>query len=422
MRKTFMLLLLAACAMNCMAQSAYDEIKATPEKSGGVYYAYPVPTQQLTPAPKGYSPFYISHYGRHGSRYLLNDMDYSRIMNMFKRANDSLALNALGKDVLGRLEKIWAEAEFHGDELAPLGKRQHRGIAERMYSNYPNLFGKGAKVTATSTTSMRVTVSMFAFIERLKELNPTLNINWDVTRANMQYLNYHTDRYNSLKNRRSEGWQKAHSDFCARGIPADRFVNQFFADTSYISKNRIGRSQVMSAMFDVTVDAQNMETDVSMYDLFTTDELYENWRNSNSWFYNCDANSPFNDGTAMESTHNLLRHFIDNANAVISGNSKETATLRFGHDGNIIPLAAIMHLKGCDAVVNDLNKLQDSWQNYYVSPMGANIQWVFFRNKAGDVIVKFLLNEVETSIPVETDMFPYYRWKDVEQFFLKQMN
>ncbi|MCQ2077438.1 MAG: histidine-type phosphatase [Bacteroidaceae bacterium] len=422
MKKTLLFLTLCfSVALSSIAQTAFDEIKANPRKSGGVYYAYPAPTEALTPAPHGYKPFYISHYGRHGSRYLLNDMDYSRILNMFRKASEANALNELGMDVLKRLELVWQEAEFHGDELAPLGKRQHRGIAERMYNNYPELFGKKGVVTATSTTSMRVTVSMFAFIERLKELNPNLLIAWDVTRANMSYLNYHTDRYNALKNRRGEGWQKAHSDFCARGIPADRFVDQMFLDTAYITNNRISKSAVMSSLFDITVDAQNMETYVSFYDLFTTEELYENWRNSNSWFYNCDANSPFNDGTAMESTHNLLKHFINRVNAVIDGRSNETATLRFGHDGNIIPLAAIMHLKGCDAYVNDLNKLQDSWQNYYVSPMGANIQWIFFKNKAGDVIVKFLLNEVETSIPVKTDMYPYYKWSDVEKFFNDQM-
>jgi hypothetical protein len=51
--------------------------------------------------------------------------------------------------------------------------------------------------------------------------------------------------------------------------------------------------------------------------------------------------------------------------------------------------------------------------------MGANIQLIFYR-KGNDVIVKFLHNERETSIPVSTDIAPYYHWKDVRQFFAKQ--
>ena len=38
------------------------------ERQGGIYYAYPVTKTELAEAPAGYEPFYISHYGRHGSR------------------------------------------------------------------------------------------------------------------------------------------------------------------------------------------------------------------------------------------------------------------------------------------------------------------------------------------------------------------
>ncbi len=31
--------------------------------------------------------------------------------------------------------------------------------------------------------------------------------------------------------------------------------------------------------------------------------------------------------------------------------------------------------------------------------------------------MKFLLNEVETRIPVTTDRFPFYAWSDVEAFY-----
>ncbi|MBR5919172.1 MAG: histidine-type phosphatase, partial [Prevotella sp.] len=51
------------------AQSPREEFKQNIFKSGSNYYAYPGPEQQtLTPAPKGYTPYYMSHYGRHGSR------------------------------------------------------------------------------------------------------------------------------------------------------------------------------------------------------------------------------------------------------------------------------------------------------------------------------------------------------------------
>ncbi len=402
-------------------QSALEEIRENPDLAGGVYYAYRAPEQAQTPAPKGYKPFYISHYGRHGSRYMLNDYDYSRPLMTLRRADEAGKLTELGKDVLRRMEEIWKEAEFHGDELAPLGQRQHRGIAERMYRNYPELFtGKNARVSARSTTSMRVALSMCAFVQRLTELNPSMNLVWETSRANMSYLNYHTKRYNDLKNAK-DGWQADHSRFCARGIDATRFAAQLINDTTFFAPPFNTPNSLMSQLFDVAIDLQDMETPIRLYDIFTTEELYQNWLNGNSWFYHCDANSPFNKGTAIESTRPLLKNIIEGADLAIEGKG-ETATLRFGHDGNLIPLCAIMHLKGCDAVVDDLFTIDQQWRNYKVSPMGGNVQLVFYSKKGSDdVLVKILHNEVETTIPVSTDMAPYYHWKDVRAFFNKQL-
>lgn len=420
-RITTLILCLLGLHSISIAQTALEEIRKDPCKSGGVYYAYQAPTAAQTPAPKGYKAFYISHYGRHGSRYMLNDEDYRRPLIALRKANEMNALTAKGKDVLSRMEEIWLEAEYHGDELAPLGKRQHRGIAERMYKSFPHLFTSDSKITARSTTSMRVALSMLAFCERIKELNPKANIDWETSRKNMSYLNYHTKRYDDLK-KDSNGWIKQHNQFCARGIDASRFCSELISDTAFYRKAFVFSNMLMNQLFDVAIDLQDMETNVSLFDLFTTEELYECWRNGNSWFYHCDADSPYNKGTALESTVNLLSNILNKAQDAIDGKG-EDVTLRFGHDGNIIPLASIMGLKGCDSNESDLFKIDQSWQNYFVSPMAANIQMILYRHsKTGDVIVKFLHNEVETSIPIHTDIAPYYHWDAVKSHFLSRLS
>lgn len=421
MRKFFLSIALLLGSMGGLqAQTALEEISQDPGRSGGVYYAYQVPTESQTPAPKGYKAFYISHYGRHGSRYMLSDEDYRRPLNVLRQANEMNALTAKGKDVLRRMEEVWLEAEFHGDELAPLGKRQHRGIAERMYRAFPHLFTGKGRITARSTTSMRVALSMVAFCERLKELNPKVNLDWETSRKNMSYLNSHTRRYDALK-RDPQGWQRDHNRFCARGIDASRFTGELISDTSFYRKARVFPNMLMNQLFDVAVDLQDMETEVSLYDLFTNEELHECWLNGNSWFYHCDADSPYNKGTALESTVPLLQNIVEGIDAAVEGKG-DAVTLRFGHDGNIIPLCSIMRLKGCDSNESDLFKVEEQWRNYYVSPMAANVQLILYRHaKTGDVIVKLLHNERETTIPVQTDMAPYYHWQDVRQFFVSQM-
>ena len=70
--------IIAAAALPTAAQTTREEMFADICKTAGVYYAYPAPEKlDYTAAPKGYKPFYISHFGRHGSRYLIGENEYT---------------------------------------------------------------------------------------------------------------------------------------------------------------------------------------------------------------------------------------------------------------------------------------------------------------------------------------------------------
>ena len=131
MRKP-LLTLSVLIAFGASALTPRQEIAQTPEKAGGVYYAYPVTETVTTAPPAGFVPFYVSHYGRHGSRYLISDQDYTRVIDVLRKAADKGALTPLGLDVLARLDTVFEEARGRGGELTPLGSRQHRAIARRM--------------------------------------------------------------------------------------------------------------------------------------------------------------------------------------------------------------------------------------------------------------------------------------------------
>ena len=109
-RITFLLISLLV-AFSGYAQQAYHAIKENPDIAASNYYAYPTPSGELTPAPKGMHPFYISHYGRHGSRYLDNRKGYD-IPYAYLHKGDSLGkLTPLGKEMLQRLADIIEDAE-----------------------------------------------------------------------------------------------------------------------------------------------------------------------------------------------------------------------------------------------------------------------------------------------------------------------
>ena len=38
------------------------------------------------------------------------------------------------------------------------------------------------------------------------------------------------------------------------------------------------------------------------------------------------------------------------------------------------------------------------------------------------MLVKVLLNEREAHMPMATDTWPYYKWKDVREYYLKKLD
>ena len=418
MKKAFLKVFALVLPLVAMAQTSPEEVYADLNKAGGVYYAYPVTESLNTPAPKGYEPFYISHYSRHGSRYLIGDNDYKWVLDLMTRANEAKALTPLGIDVLNRLQTVWLEAEGRGGDLAPLGVRQHRGIAERMMSAFPEVFKGNASISARSTIVMRCAMSMDAFCERLKELNPALQITREASMRYMNYLNYHSEESNKFTGKDGP-WQEEYRKFEAAHTNPDRLMSTLFCDDKFVLRC-VNPYNLMWGFYWIAVDMQDMETDLSFFDLFEPKELFDLWQAFNYRFYVCDSNYALNGGIVLANARPLLRNIIETADKAIAQGG-EAATLRFGHDGNLIPLAGILHLKDCYNSVSDPYEFYKHFTDFKIAPMAGNVQIVFFRNRrnADDIIVKFMLNERETSIPIETDIYPFYHWNDVRCFYNK---
>ncbi|HMM04842.1 MULTISPECIES: histidine-type phosphatase [unclassified Dysgonomonas] len=417
MKRIYLLLLSFAAFVSAFSQTSKEELFATLEKTAGVYYAYPAKEiRPYTTPPKGYEPFYISHFGRHGSRYLISDSDYKDILDRFEDAYNNNVLTDLGKDVYIRLQQVWEEAELRGGDLSPLGIREHKGIAERMYIANPQVFSKDGKYTACATTVVRCVLSMDAFCERLKELNPSIQIERNSGMKWQNYLNHHTKEAIEFRSAKYT-WREQHRKFQQEHVKPTRLINSLFSDKDYIYKN-INPEETMWQLFYIAGGMQNIETDLSFYDIFEKQELFDLWQCKNYKLYVNDANGAINGGLMFENCKPLLKDILKNASYIISTNGKG-ADLRFAHDGNIIPLAMLLHLDGCYNSVSNPDEYYKAWSDFKVAPMAGNIQIIFYRKpKSDDILVKFLLHEKEILVPpIETDMAPFYNWTDVKAYY-----
>ena len=423
MKKVFTLGLFSLwCCLSVFGQTSREEMYENLNKTGGVYYAYPVSETQNTKAPKGYKPFYISHYGRHGSRFLISQRDYYSVYNVLEKADKAGTLTALGKNLMGRIVLLCQEAEGTEGNLTPLGRRQHRGIAERMFKAYPEVFEDRDSVSARSTIVHRCAMSMVAFGDMLKELNPNLTIFYEMSEKHMDYLNYHTDESNVFTNGENGPWVEEYRKFFEENTNPDRLVSSLFNDENYIRKN-VHPSNLMWGLYWIASDVQDMETKAYIYDVFEKEELFDLWQINNYRMYVGNANHPGGKGLVVGNAKNLMKNIIESADEAIE-NPRIAATLRFGHDGNITPLCAFLEIGDFNVQVEKPEELYKYWCDFKVSPMASNVQIVFFNKKNGnkdDILVKVLHNESEVCIPVKTDRFPFYKWTDFREFYYNKL-
>ena len=340
------------------------------EKWGGVYYAYPIETgtdkPQLQSAPAGYEPFYISHYGRHGSRWLTNDARYTWVNEHFA---DTKNLTKLGKDVRKRLEKIWKNAKGNGGQLTALGARQHRGIARRMYQNFPQLFTKDAHLTAHSSTVNRCKVSMENFVDEIKLLSNTQHLTPITQEEDMAWIAYTSPEEKALEN----------STNVPLTISPDRFIKALFIDASKIKEP----AKLLMEIHTIASDMQDVELNVSLYDIFTAEEFQAVYEKNNKSMTIVHGDVIENNGIAARSAISLWQRIEADADAAIARGGVG-ADLRFGHDSNLYRLLSLMGIK-----------LRGEHYNYMdeILPMAANLQMIFYKNAQGDVQVQLLHNE-----------------------------
>ena len=434
-KSLFLFLCAVTLAQHGIAQrpSAREEIRQNRYLCGSNYLDYDraYGRDALTHAPRGYEPFYMSHYGRHGSRWLLADGDYLSAIRPLRKAREQGKLTALGLETLDQLEKFFQGTRGRLGDLTTVGERQHHGIGRRMTEHFPEIFlKKGVKIDARSTVVIRCILSMTAECEEITSANPSARIHNDVSEALQYYLNA---PWRGQVRQQSGNGRKVEDEYRDRWTHPERLCSTLFTDPQWVSDS-INAGSFMRHLFEVAANMQSHDAlldaaahidshraDVGeLLGLFTDDELYDQWRRVNLGWYQNYGPSPATASIMPFSQKNLLKNIIQTADTVTT----VQATLRFGHEVCVMPLACLLELGNCGFASDDWDRLDDTWRNYEIFPMACNIQLIFYRpkkNRQGDILVKALLNEREQTLPIPTDNYPYYRWADLRQYYLDKI-
>ena len=327
---TFIMLAAIGAASVVSAQSdnwteARKAIHRDRNLCGSNYTAYPTPTEKLTPAPKGYEPFYLTNYARHGSRWLCGDWQYQDVMKPLQAAREKGKLTAEGEQLLSAVEEFYKGAQGRIGELTTKGEDQHHGIGRRMARNFPQVFNaKNSRVDARSTVVIRCILSMEAECEELTRHFPNLVMHNDVSTTYQWYLAPTTPDY---VQKAEEGRNGLEQKWRKELVHPERFGKLLFNDEAY-ARDEVNCERLMRRVFEVCGNMQSHYGAPALWQYFTEDDASDLWKLYNMRFYAEFGASNYTRKKAPFKVETLLRNVIETADTIVNQKDYHGATNR----------------------------------------------------------------------------------------------
>ncbi len=442
MKKLFVFSLLMALCLSLGAQEdAVRLFTENPDRAANNMHSYEFDPIVDTKAPKGFKPFYISHYGRHGSRYEQNSTFARAAIEGFAYLDSLNLLTDAGKALYSDVNAVVEAHKGMEGSLTQRGAREHKLQAQRMYESFTTVFKDKDRmeINSFSSTNFRCIVSMCNFTNSLTVKCPDHDFSFTSAERFMSYINP------SLSVRRPgeaprerpampAGFRPQTTSSAPRaytpatgtpGYDFKRFLTPLFKDYDAALAALGNPESFVRAIYTAGGLCQVIDfLGVDIYrKYFTPQELVYFWASGNDNIYRMWGGSVENGDVIRYAIRPLLQDFIDKADAAIKPGSHRAADLRFGHDTSLLPLFALM---GVDDPQHRIMPYQQAhnmgWYSFFQIGMAANCQMIFYRNKKGEVLTKVLYNEKEVLIPdVQPVSGPYYRWTDLKAHFLEQI-
>ena len=429
MRKVLFILLVACLSLTGRGQGrdAFEEIRQDPERAGTVHYMYNHDIPACAKAPAGYKSFYISHYGRHGARNHSSDSDFDALYSLLTAARDRGLLTERGEELLRRYEPAYEVLRGRGGDLCDRGFEQQYKIARNIYRAHRHLFRRNARIDAVSTYVPRCILTMSAFTDQLARENPRLRIEKQASFADMPFLNPFS-KYNPDIHSTDEGfynkyayWRKDSDAMFKAMLRPEVVYGPLLKDLS-ILKEFGDPVDLETALYSVAMNGQcNGKLNNDLTEFIPYDELCRIYECRNFVFY-CSkgADTLYQKGRQWAFVWRTMQDIIDKADSDIAS-GEYAARLRFGHDIIIMSLFVLLDIDGYNKPVGKASEVKDVFRSYDF-PMALNTQFVFYKNRSGDILVRLLYNERDLALSIPDCGTPYfYRWSEFRDFALRRI-
>lgn len=400
-------------------QWAREDVLAEPSRWGGTFGVYPE-GQPLPPRPpKGYKPFYVSHMGRHGSRFVDGSQFYPKMYSIWKTAHEKGQLTPEGEKFFKAYALVYPKMLYHEGILTNKGQMQHRQIAGQLYRNYPEVFKGKTRLVALSTESSRVIISMLCCLDELSDLDRDLTIQVDYGRPYYSMLipeSHSNPNYKAMEPFTEEATER-YERFAREVFDEEGVIGRWFTSTEGIG---LDRASFMYDMMQLVSDSENLDFPVpeALTEVFTPEERYAIWRVQNYSDYMYTGVAPGVDRRRFLEMSVTVKDIIDRfeedqANGV-------SLRMRFSHDTALAPLISYLGVNGMDAMISNPYDVEKVWRSYDI-PMACNFQLVFFRNRKApdEILVQALLNGFCATLPLPEVAPGFYRWSDFKAKFDK---
>ena len=399
------------------------EMKADINRAAGMFYTRPVGKMPKdTPPPAGKKPFYINHYGCPGAYYLDKSEYYTETYAIFAKADSLGKLTKLGQDVFRRIRLLCEDAKGRYGELTAKGAQQSRALVKQMVERFPDMFTAKGYYSVRSVVENRCILTMQEGLLQLSAMQQPLTARSRVSFQEKPFMDPEdklliSQRLDSLTMARFDRFKMLNSD-------DGRLMNALFNDQNYVITN-IDANDLGRQLYILAGDVQHTDIAgvVTLYDIFTPQELHRQWRRQNAWHYINYGGCTLNGGYQAYLQRGLLRNMMHMGDSVMK-RYNPLMHLRYTNAHAVMSLACLMDLDGYGLHTENLDSLEAyGWANYRIAPLGGSIEMIHYRSERGDpdVLVKVLLNGHEARLPIETDCAPYYHWNDVKRYYLRKL-